>query len=77
MKLLEDKIITDGKIGEGDVLKVDGNMAIAWSKSLKFTVEKSTKSALGSMVSGEGFVNVYRGTGKVLLAPVEKLSVCI
>lgn len=55
---------------ENDVLKVDGNMAIAWSGSLDFTVEKATKSILGSIASGEGLVNVYRGTGKVLLAPV-------
>lgn len=54
---------------ENDELKIDGNMAIAWSKSLTFTVEKSAKSALGSLVSGEGLVNVYRGSGKVLLAP--------
>ena len=56
---------------DNDEVRIDGNMAIAWSKSLQFTVEKSTKSLLGSMVSGEGFVNVYRGTGKVLLAPVD------
>lgn len=54
---------------ENDVLKIDGNMAIAWSSSLQFTVEKSSKSLLGSGLSGEGFVNVYRGTGKVLMAP--------
>ncbi len=53
-----------------DVLKVDGNFAIAWSGSLEFTVERSGKSLLGSAASGEGLVNVYRGTGKVLLAPV-------
>ena len=52
-----------------DCIKIDGNMAIAWSGSLNFTVEKSTKSLLGSAVSGEGFVNVYRGTGKILMAP--------
>ena len=52
-----------------DVLKIDGNMAIAWSNTLQFTVEKSGKSLVGSAVSGEGFVNVYRGTGKVLMAP--------
>ncbi|MBS6366034.1 MAG: AIM24 family protein [Clostridiales bacterium] len=56
---------------DNDVLRIDGNMAIAWSNSLNFSVEKSTKSLLGSAVSGEGFVNVYRGTGKVLMAPVE------
>ena len=52
-----------------DVVKIDGNMAIAWSGSLNFTVEKSSKSLLGSAVSGEGLVNVYRGTGKILMAP--------
>ena len=55
-----------------DVLKVDGNNAIAWSGSLSFTVERSGKSLVGSAASGEGLVNVYRGTGKVLLAPVIK-----
>lgn len=55
-----------------DVLKVDGNFAIAWSGSLSFTVERSGKSLIGSAASGEGLVNVYRGTGKVLLAPVTK-----
>ena len=56
---------------EDDVLKVDGNQAIAWSGSLKFTVERSGRSLVGSAASGEGLVNVYRGTGKVLLAPVK------
>lgn len=55
-----------------DVLKVDGNMAIAWSGSLDFTVERSGKTLIGSAASGEGLVNVYRGTGKVLMAPVDK-----
>ena len=55
---------------QDDVLKIDGNMAIAWSGSLRFTVERSGKSLIGSAASGEGLVNVYRGTGKVLLAPV-------
>ena len=57
---------------QNDVLKIDGNMAIAWSQSLEFTVERSGKSLIGSAASGEGLVNVYRGTGKVLLAPVGK-----
>ena len=57
---------------DNDVLKVDGNMAIAWSGSLDFTVERSGKTLIGSAASGEGLVNVYRGTGKVLLAPVTK-----
>ena len=59
---------------ENDTLKIDGNFAIAWSNTLEFTVEKSTRSLVGSAISGEGFVNVYRGTGKVLLAPVKDLT---
>ena len=55
---------------QNDVLKVDGNLAIAWSGTLDFTVERSGKSLIGSVASGEGLVNVYRGTGKVLIAPV-------
>ena len=55
---------------QNDVVKIDGNMAIAWSGSLDFTVERSGKTLLGSAASGEGLVNVYRGTGKVLMAPV-------
>ena len=54
---------------QDDVVKIDGNMAIAWSGSLEFTVEKSGKSLIGSAVSGEGLVNVYRGTGTILMAP--------
>lgn len=54
---------------EKDVLKIDGNQAIAWSGTLEFTVERSSKSLIGSAASGEGLVNVYRGTGKVLMSP--------
>lgn len=50
-------------------LKVDGSLAVCWSSGLKFTVERSSKSLLGSAVTGEGLVNVYRGTGKILMSP--------
>ena len=55
---------------QGDELKIDGNLAVCWSTSLDFTVERSTKTLIGSAVSGEGLVNVYRGTGKVMMCPV-------
>ena len=58
---------------QNDVLKIDGNYAIAWSKTLDFTVERSGKSLIGSAASGEGLVNVYRGTGKVLMMPTAKM----
>lgn len=55
---------------DNDMVRIDGNMAIAWSSSLQFTVERSSKSLMGSAVSGEGFVNVYRGSGKILMSPL-------
>lgn len=55
---------------EEDVLKVDGNFAVAWSQTLDFTVENSGKTVTSSALSKEGFVNTYRGTGKILLAPI-------
>lgn len=54
---------------QNDVLKIDGNYAVAWSAGLAFTVERSGKSLIGSAASGEGLVNVYRVTGKVLMMP--------
>lgn len=56
-----------------DVLKVDGNFAVLRSSQLQFTVERSAKTLVGSAVSGEGLVNVYRGTGEVWLAPTIKI----
>ena len=55
---------------ENDTVSIDGPMAIAWTSTLELTVEKSGKSLMGSAVSGEGLVNVYRGTGKILMAPL-------
>lgn len=55
---------------QNDVLKIDGNMAVCWSGSLKFSIEKSAKGILGSLASGEGLVNVFRGTGRVWVSPV-------
>ncbi len=54
---------------ENDCIKIDGNMAVCWSSTLQFSTERSGKSLLGSAASGEGLVNVYRGTGKILMAP--------
>lgn len=55
---------------DNDVLKIDGSFAVCWSGNLSFTVERSGKTLVGSAASGEGLVNVYRGTGRVLLAPL-------
>lgn len=58
---------------QSDTLKVDGNFAVLRTGNLDFTVERSAKSLIGSAVSGEGLVNVYRGTGTVWLAPTIKV----
>lgn len=66
-------IKTPGPIEEvhlrNDRLVVDGTFAVARSATLNYTVTKATKSLLGSLTSGEGFVNTHEGTGTVLLAP--------
>lgn len=36
-------------------------------------VEGSAQTLIGSAMSGEGLVNVYRGTGQVWLAPTLKV----
>ncbi|MBP5976621.1 AIM24 family protein [Brasilonema sp. CT11] len=67
-------MVTQGPVEEihlqNDRLVVDGNFAIARTNTLKYRVEKATKSILGSMTSGEFLVNTFEGTGTVLLAPV-------
>ncbi len=57
-----------------DEVKIDGDLAIAWSKTLNFTVERTTGSLVGSAASGEGLVNVYRGKGKIWMAPLAQYS---
>jgi len=56
-----------------DTLKVDGNFAILRTGNIEFSVEKSSKSITGIMDSGEGLVNIYRGTGEVWLAPTKNI----
>ncbi|MBW6410437.1 AIM24 family protein [Clostridium weizhouense] len=56
-----------------DTLKVDGNFAILRTGNIDFSVEKSSKSITGSITSGEGLVNVYRGTGEVWLIPTKSI----
>ena len=56
-----------------DILKVDGNFAILRTGNIEFSVEKSSKSIVGTALSGEGMVNVYRGTGEVWLMPTKNI----
>ena len=56
---------------DNDVVKIDGNNAVCWTGSLNFTVERSSKTLIGSAVNGEGLVNVYRGSGRILVEPLK------
>lgn len=58
---------------QNDTLKVDGNFAVLRSAGIDFTVEMSSKGLMSSVMSGEGLVNVYRGTGEIWLAPTLKI----
>ena len=50
-----------------ETLKVDGPFVMAYWGDVKFTVEKSAKGMFSSAASGEGFVNVYKGSGTIWL----------
>lgn len=54
-------------------LKVDGNFALLRTGNIRFTVERSARTLVGSAMSGEGLVNVFTGTGSVWLAPTLKV----
>ncbi len=54
-----------------ETLRVDGNFVLMRSGNIEFTVEKSTKSLLGTLSSGELLLQTFRGTGKVWLAPTQ------
>lgn len=53
----------------GEELKVDGNFAIARTESVSFSVTKSDKGLLGTVMNGEGLLNTFVGPGVVWLAP--------
>ena len=52
-----------------DTVTINGPLAIAWTSGLQFTGERSGKSIVDSALS-EHLVNVFRGTGKILMAPM-------
>ena len=56
-----------------DTLKVDGSFVILRTGNIEFSVEKSSKSLVGTAISGEGMVNVYRGTGEVWIIPTKNI----
>jgi uncharacterized protein (AIM24 family) len=54
-----------------DKLVVDGRFAVARTSGIDLKVTKATRGIFLSVISGEGLVNTFTGTGKVLIAPVD------
>ncbi|WP_372649050.1 AIM24 family protein [Draconibacterium sp.] len=54
-----------------DKLVVDGNFAVARTSGIDLKVTKATRGIFSTVLSGEGLVNTFSGTGKVLIAPVD------
>jgi len=68
-------IVSAGPLEEielkNEKLVVDGRFAVARTSGVKLNVKKAAKGIFSSIISGEGLVNTFSGTGKVLIAPVE------
>ena len=66
---------------QNEMVQVDGNFTLFRQGHIDFTVEKSSKSIFGSVASGEGLLQTFRGTGKVIIAPTlpvyEKLGLML
>lgn len=58
---------------ENDELKVDGNFAILRRGNITFSVEMITKGIMGTMASGEGLLQTFKGTGEVWIAPTQTI----
>ena len=50
---------------ENDEVTIDGPYAMVSFGDINYTVEKANSGFLNSAASGEGYVNVFRGTGEV------------
>lgn len=56
-------------LGEGGKVVAEGKHVICRTGDVSFEMQRSTKSYMGRFTSGEGYVRVYKGMGRVLLNP--------
>lgn len=56
-----------------DTLKIDGEFMVLRSSGVEYSIEKSGTSLIGRNFDGEGYLNVYRGTGEVWLIPTREI----
>lgn len=61
--------IEEVNLAECKQVAAEGKFVIARTGDVSFTVRRPTKNALGRFTSGEKFVRVYQGTGRLLLNP--------
>ena len=54
---------------EGQRIATEGNYVICRTGDVSFKMQRPTKNFFGRFTSGEGFVRVFEGTGKILLNP--------
>ena len=68
-------IVSAGPLEEVELLNgrlvVDGAFAVARTSGVELKVAKATRGIFSTIISGEGLVNTFTGTGKVLIAPVD------
>ena len=68
----DDEVVKVPLVGS-ETLQVDGNFALLRKGNISFTVEKSTKGLLGTLTSGEGLLQTFRGQGEVWIAPTQSI----
>ncbi len=54
-------------------LKVDGNFAILRKGNIEYSIQMVSKGIIGTMISGEGLVETFKGSGEVWLAPTQSI----
>lgn len=61
--------VEEVQLEPGEQIVADGKQVVARTGDVSFTVRRPTKNWLGRFTSGEGWVRVYQGTGRLLLNP--------
>lgn len=62
---------------KNEQLVLDGAYAVARSAGLSYAMKQSSRNIFGSASSGEGFVQVIEGTGRVYLSAIPNHSVAL
>jgi len=59
--------IHEVELAPGEEVVIDNNHLVAWPESMNYKIEKAAKGWISSITSGEGFVCVFTGPGKVYI----------